>query len=382
MPLAAGLLAVAAATYAYTSAPACLERRHGLHDLPADRADRGRGLDVSRRGDRVVGGGAGLQLLLPAAGRHVHDRRSAELDGADHVPRGQPGGQQPVGGGAGADRRSARAARRAGASVRPQPRRAADHRGPRCDQRPGALDRPPLRPRPTSRLPCRAGPRGICSRPVRSRSRSIRISCRWPSRARKAASSSTPPSAPTPAIAMTMAGEHSVRLVPLRVGTRPIGLLAATGRPVEPGTLDALAAVVAIAIERASLLDERKAAEIARRGDELKTALLASLAHDLRTPLTAIRVAASNLQSPAFDADAAARAGRSDSRGIRAPVAPVREHPRDGAHRRRRGGHRIPVGASVGDRHRGARPGGARASRPHARGRRSATTRRCGSIRD
>ena len=57
-----------------------------------------------------------------------------------------------------------------------------------------------------------------------------------------------------------------------------------------------------MAIERAALLDERKAAEIARRGDELKTALIASLAHDLRTPLTAIRVAASNLHSPAFNA--------------------------------------------------------------------------------
>ena len=86
--------------------------------------------------------------------------------------------------------------------------------------------------------------------------------------------------------------------MPLRVGTKPVGLLAAAGRDVEPGTLDALAAVIAIAIERASLLDERKAAEIARRGEDLKTALLASLAHDLRTPLTAIRVAASNLQSP------------------------------------------------------------------------------------
>jgi two-component system, OmpR family, sensor histidine kinase KdpD len=95
----------------------------------------------------------------------------------------------------------------------------------------------------------------------------------------------------------TMAGDHSIRLVPLRVGTKPVGLLAAAGRDVEPGTLDALAAVIAIAIERASLLDERKAAEIARRGEDLKTALLASLAHDLRTPLTAIRVAASNLQS-------------------------------------------------------------------------------------
>jgi two-component system sensor histidine kinase KdpD len=99
-----------------------------------------------------------------------------------------------------------------------------------------------------------------------------------------------------------VAGEHSVRLVPLRIGTKPIGLVAASGRIVEPSTLDALGAVLAIAIERASLLDERKAAEIARRGEDLKTALLASLAHDLRTPLTAIRIAASNLQQPQFDA--------------------------------------------------------------------------------
>ena len=93
---------------------------------------------------------------------------------------------------------------------------------------------------------------------------------------------------------------QDVRLVPLRVGTRPIGLLAAAGRPVEVGTLDALAGVVAIGIERAQLLEARKAGELARQSEELKTALLASLGHDLRTPLTAIRVAAANLQAPAL----------------------------------------------------------------------------------
>jgi two-component system sensor histidine kinase KdpD len=44
-------------------------------------------------------------------------------------------------------------------------------------------------------------------------------------------------------------------------------------------------------------LDERKAAELARQSEELKSALLASLGHDLRTPLTAIRIAAGNLQA-------------------------------------------------------------------------------------
>ncbi|NOT45867.1 MAG: DUF4118 domain-containing protein [Acidobacteria bacterium] len=93
------------------------------------------------------------------------------------------------------------------------------------------------------------------------------------------------------------AGGVDVSLVPLRVGTRPIGLLATSGRPVEAGTLDTLAGIVAIAVERMRLLEDRQAAEVTRQSEALKTTLLASLAHDLRTPLTSIRVAASNLRS-------------------------------------------------------------------------------------
>jgi two-component system, OmpR family, sensor histidine kinase KdpD len=89
----------------------------------------------------------------------------------------------------------------------------------------------------------------------------------------------------------------AVRLAPLRLGARPIGLLAAAGREIEGTTFDAVAGLTAIAIERAQFLDDRKAADLARQGEALKSALLASLGHDLRTPLTAIRVAASNLQA-------------------------------------------------------------------------------------
>ena len=96
---------------------------------------------------------------------------------------------------------------------------------------------------------------------------------------------------------------RTIRLVPLRVGTKPIGLLAATGRPVEAGTLDTLGGVVAIAIERAQFLEERKAGELTRQSEELKTTLLASLGHDLRTPLTAIRVAATNIQASSLTSD-------------------------------------------------------------------------------
>jgi two-component system sensor histidine kinase KdpD len=89
-----------------------------------------------------------------------------------------------------------------------------------------------------------------------------------------------------------------LRLIPLRHGPRAIGVLAVAGRPIEPGTLDALASVVAIAIERLDLLEARTRAEISQRSVEIKSVLLASLAHDLRTPLTAIRLAVNNLAVP------------------------------------------------------------------------------------
>src|SRR5262249_34516469 len=68
-------------------------------------------------------------------------------------------------------------------------------------------------------------------------------------------------------------------------------------RALEPGTRDAIAGIVAIAIERLQFLDERHGAELTRHRAELASALLASLSHDLRTPLTAIRTAVTNLST-------------------------------------------------------------------------------------
>ena len=89
---------------------------------------------------------------------------------------------------------------------------------------------------------------------------------------------------------------HAIRLVPLRLGTRPVGLLATGAPALEIGTLDALGGVVAIAIERAHFLDERKKAEALSQRADLASALLASFSHDLRTPVTSVRVAVANLQ--------------------------------------------------------------------------------------
>jgi two-component system sensor histidine kinase KdpD len=88
----------------------------------------------------------------------------------------------------------------------------------------------------------------------------------------------------------------AVSIVPLRQGAKAIGLLAAAPPTLDIGTLDAVAGVVAIAIERAQFLAERDAAELMRQKADLAATLLASLSHDLRTPLTAITVAVANLQ--------------------------------------------------------------------------------------
>jgi two-component system, OmpR family, sensor histidine kinase KdpD len=91
-------------------------------------------------------------------------------------------------------------------------------------------------------------------------------------------------------------GDRGYSLVPLRHGTKAVGLLAASSSTMDIGSLDALAGVVAIAIERAEFLAERDAAELVRQKADLAATLLASLSHDLRTPLTAIQAAVENLR--------------------------------------------------------------------------------------
>jgi two-component system sensor histidine kinase KdpD len=107
------------------------------------------------------------------------------------------------------------------------------------------------------------------------------------------------------------AGEYQqISIVPLRHGTNAVGLLVAVAPELDIGTLDAIAGVVAIAIERAQFLAERDAAELVRQKADLAATLLASLSHDLRTPLTAIKVAIENLRGdlPASERQAQAAA--------------------------------------------------------------------------
>ncbi len=111
-----------------------------------------------------------------------------------------------------------------------------------------------------------------------------------------------------------IAGQQELFIVPLRHGTRAVGLLAASSTVIDIGALDAVAGVVAIAIERIQFLGDRDAAALVRQKADLAATLLASLSHDLRTPLTAIRVAVENLRGdlPADDRRAQAAAAMAE----------------------------------------------------------------------
>jgi len=93
--------------------------------------------------------------------------------------------------------------------------------------------------------------------------------------------------------------------VPIAVGGEAIGSLwAARGRgdPFPGRSHSRLIAAAADQFGQSVLRDrlaaEATAVEVARQGDALKSALLDSVSHDLRTPLAAIRAAAGNLMDP------------------------------------------------------------------------------------
>jgi two-component system sensor histidine kinase KdpD len=89
------------------------------------------------------------------------------------------------------------------------------------------------------------------------------------------------------------------RFLPLTGQARPLGVLgvrlAAAPLPPVIQALDALAAQAVMALERLTLTTQAAQNAAQEDSQRLRTALLSSLSHDLRTPLTAIRGAAETL---------------------------------------------------------------------------------------
>jgi two-component system sensor histidine kinase KdpD len=96
--------------------------------------------------------------------------------------------------------------------------------------------------------------------------------------------------------------DRDVLLLPITTRRRSIGVLVASrrrGRPrfdeEESRLLATFANQAALAIERCLLTDEQVNAEILTRSDQLKSALLSAVSHDLRTPLASIKASATSL---------------------------------------------------------------------------------------
>lgn len=103
--------------------------------------------------------------------------------------------------------------------------------------------------------------------------------------------------------------------LPMRTGRGPIGILGITREGAEPlirfdqqRLIDALVDQGALAIERVNLVENFERARRLAETDRLRTALLTSISHDLKTPLAAVIGAAEALRdlSPSLDEKAKA----------------------------------------------------------------------------
>jgi two-component system sensor histidine kinase KdpD len=93
--------------------------------------------------------------------------------------------------------------------------------------------------------------------------------------------------------------QAAVSYVPLRLGMRAVGALAVTGDALSRETLDALGSLAGLAIERARALEALSKNRAEQEHERLRTALLDSVTHEFRTPLTSIKASVTTLLSGA-----------------------------------------------------------------------------------
>ena len=98
---------------------------------------------------------------------------------------------------------------------------------------------------------------------------------------------------------LVMDEKQQLCFVPLRIGVRPVGSLGLEGAVLSRETLEAVGSLIAISIERAGAVETLTRAEAARESEKLRSALLDSVTHEFRTPLTSIKASVTTLLSSA-----------------------------------------------------------------------------------
>ena len=81
----------------------------------------------------------------------------------------------------------------------------------------------------------------------------------------------------------------------LRVGVKTVGALAVAGGTLSRESLEAIGSLAGLAIERARAVEQVTLHRAAQESDRLRTALLDSVTHEFRTPLTGIKASVSSL---------------------------------------------------------------------------------------
>ncbi len=88
---------------------------------------------------------------------------------------------------------------------------------------------------------------------------------------------------------------EEVSYVPLRIGVKPAGALAIVGAKLSRETLEAIGSLVGIATERTRAIEELADTRAAQESEKLRSALLDSVTHEFRTPLTGIKASVTAL---------------------------------------------------------------------------------------
>lgn len=85
--------------------------------------------------------------------------------------------------------------------------------------------------------------------------------------------------------------------MPLRLGMRTVGALGISGGELSRETLDALGSLAGLGVERARALEALSKNRAEQEHERLRTALLDSVTHEFRTPLTSIKASVTTLIS-------------------------------------------------------------------------------------